>query len=41
VVMSLKSSQRGYVIENGEIVLSGNSQDLIKDERTKRAYLGA
>ena len=41
VVMSLKSSQRGYVIENGQIVLSGNSQDLIQDERTKRAYMGA
>jgi len=40
VVMSLKSSQRGYVIENGQIALSGNSQDLIQDERTKRAYLG-
>jgi branched-chain amino acid transport system ATP-binding protein len=41
VKMSLKNSHRGYVLENGEIVASGNSQDLIKDERTKRAYLGA
>ena len=40
VITSLKSSQRGYVIENGQIALSGNSQDLIQDERTKRAYLG-
>ncbi len=40
VIMSLKSSQRGYVLENGLIALSGNSQDLIQDERTKRAYLG-
>lgn len=40
VKMSLKNSQRAYVMENGEIVASGRSQDLINDERTKRAYLG-
>jgi branched-chain amino acid transport system ATP-binding protein len=40
VKISLKNSQRGYVMENGEIVASEDSQDLVKDERTKRAYLG-
>ena len=29
-----------YVLENGEIVLSGNSEDLLKDPRVKEAYLG-
>ncbi len=40
VIVSLKGAQRGYVLENGEIVLSGRSQDLMNDERTKRAYMG-
>lgn len=41
VVASLKKSHRAYIMENGEIRMNGNSQDLIKDERIKRAYLGA
>ncbi len=40
VVVSLRSSDRGYVLENGRIVMRGSSQGLMKDERTKRAYLG-
>ncbi|MBW1787171.1 MAG: ABC transporter ATP-binding protein [Deltaproteobacteria bacterium] len=40
VIVSLKTAQRGYVLENGEIVMSGKSQDLMNDERTKQAYLG-
>ena len=40
VIVSLKSSHRAYVLENGQIAISGKSQDIIKDERTKRAYLG-
>ena len=40
VIVSLKNSHRAYVLENGQIAISGKSQDLIKDERTKRAYLG-
>jgi ABC-type branched-subunit amino acid transport system ATPase component len=27
-------------LENGEIVTSGDSGELLKDERTKSAYLG-
>jgi len=40
VIVSLKSAQRGYVVENGEVVMSGKSQDLMNDDRTKQAYLG-
>jgi len=37
---ALTISDRAYVLENGEIVLSGNSADLVKDPRVKEAYLG-
>ncbi len=37
---ALTISNRAYVLENGEIVLSGNSEDLLKDPRVKEAYLG-
>jgi len=40
VIVSLKTAQRGYVLENGEIVMSGKSEDLMNDDRTKRAYMG-
>ncbi|MBW1681224.1 MAG: ABC transporter ATP-binding protein [Deltaproteobacteria bacterium] len=40
VVVSLKNAERAYVLENGEIVMSGSSKDLINDDRTKQAYLG-
>ncbi|NCP08854.1 ABC transporter ATP-binding protein, partial [bacterium] len=29
-----------YVIENGRIVLEGNSPDLLRNEEVKKAYLG-
>jgi branched-chain amino acid transport system ATP-binding protein len=37
---SLQMSHRGYVLENGRIVLEGTGQELLQDEHTKRAYLG-
>jgi branched-chain amino acid transport system ATP-binding protein len=40
VAVSLKISQRAYVLENGRIVLSGAGQDLLHDERVRQAYLG-
>ena len=40
VIVSLKTAQRGYVLENGEVVMSGKSEDLMNDDRTKQAYLG-
>jgi branched-chain amino acid transport system ATP-binding protein len=38
--MALEFAQRGYVLENGNLVLEGNSQDLLKDPQVKKAYLG-
>lgn len=40
VSLALQVSKRAYVIERGNITLSGNSKDLIKDERVREAYLG-
>jgi branched-chain amino acid transport system ATP-binding protein len=40
VKQSLALANRGYVLENGRIVLSGNSADLLHNEHTKKAYLG-
>ncbi len=40
VSASLSISQRGYVLENGAIVLEGLSQDLLSNEGVKKAYLG-
>ncbi|QEM67666.1 ABC transporter ATP-binding protein [Geobacter sp. FeAm09] len=38
--MALKIAHRGYVLENGRIVLGGSSQELAHDPRVKEAYLG-
>ncbi len=40
VYRTLTLSQRAYVLENGEIVMRGPSQDLLKQEALRRAYLG-
>jgi branched-chain amino acid transport system ATP-binding protein len=37
---SLETSDRGYVLENGRVVLSGSGQELLNDEHVKQAYLG-
>lgn len=37
---ALQIADRGYVIENGRIVLEGLAQDLLADQDVKRAYLG-
>jgi branched-chain amino acid transport system ATP-binding protein len=37
---ALKLSNRGYVIEGGEITLEGKSEDLLGDEKVRHAYLG-
>lgn len=39
--MALQFSQRGYVLENGSIILEGNSKKLLEDPKVKQAYLGA
>jgi len=38
--MALQFSNRGYVIETGEIVLSDESELLLQNEQVRRAYLG-
>jgi branched-chain amino acid transport system ATP-binding protein len=38
--LALKFAQRGYVIENGRIVLEGKSGDLLHDPEVRKAYLG-
>jgi len=38
--MALQFAQRGYVLENGELVLEGRSDDLLNDPEVKKAYLG-
>jgi branched-chain amino acid transport system ATP-binding protein len=40
VAMSLKLADRGYVIENGRIVLSGSGEKLLHDDGVRQAYLG-
>ncbi len=38
--LALRFAQRGYVLESGNVVLSGKSEDLIANPDVKRAYLG-
>ncbi len=37
---ALQIADRGYVLENGRIVLDGPAADLLADQDVKRAYLG-
>jgi branched-chain amino acid transport system ATP-binding protein len=37
---ALRIANRGYVMEQGRIVLEGESRDLLGDEKVLRAYLG-
>ena len=38
--MALSIADRGYVLENGRMVLTGTGQELLVNEDVKRAYLG-
>lgn len=38
--LALKVSDRAYIIERGNINLSGSSKDLLEDPRVREAYLG-
>jgi len=38
--LALQFAQRGYVLENGNLVLEGLSQQLLEDPEVKKAYLG-
>ncbi len=39
--LALKFAQRGYVIENGALVLEGPADELLINPEVKKAYLGA
>lgn len=38
--LALKFAGRGYVLENGHLVLEGDSEKLLNDPEVKKAYLG-
>jgi len=38
--LALKFAKRGYVLENGHLVLEGDSEKLLNDPEVKKAYLG-
>ena len=38
--LALRFAGRGYVLENGDLVLEGDSEELLADPEVKRAYLG-
>jgi branched-chain amino acid transport system ATP-binding protein len=38
--LALKFAQRGYVLENGHLVLQGKSDELMNNDDIKKAYLG-
>ena len=37
---ALRLADRGYVLETGRVVLSGTAEELMRDERVRKAYLG-
>lgn len=38
---ALKIADKGYVFENGSIVMEGTSEELFADDRVRKAYIGA
>ncbi|MFA5524806.1 MAG: ABC transporter ATP-binding protein [Tissierellales bacterium] len=38
--IALETADVGYVIETGKITFSGNAQELLHDDRVRKAYLG-
>ena len=38
--LALKVAHRGYVMENGKIILADTSQNLMANEKVRKAYLG-
>ena len=37
---ALKIAHRGYVLETGRVVLTGSAEEMLRDERVRKAYLG-
>ena len=40
VALSLSAANRGYVLENGRIVMTGPGRELLADDRVRQAYVG-
>ena len=40
VAQSLTLAHRGYVLENGRIVMQGGGAELLADDRVRKAYIG-
>ena len=40
VIKSLKIADRGYIMENGRITLSGEASKLLADDKIRKAYMG-
>ncbi|KAB2874987.1 MAG: ABC transporter ATP-binding protein [Bauldia sp.] len=40
VVQSLEIASRAYIVENGEIIMSGSAAEIAENPELKRAYLG-
>lgn len=40
VAVSLRFAQHAYVLENGRVVMSGSGDELLHDDRVRKAYLG-
>jgi len=40
VLLALEAADRGYVLENGRVVLSGSARELEQNPEVRRAYLG-
>ena len=38
--MALSISNRAYILETGEVVMSGNASELLESDDVKKAYLG-
>lgn len=38
--IALQTAHRGYVIETGKILFTGDAKDLLHDDRVRKAYLG-
>ena len=38
--LALQAAHRGYVMDSGSVIMSGNADDMLHDPRVKAAYLG-
>ncbi len=38
--VSLKSAERGYIMQSGRFIMEGAAETLLKNEKVKKAYLG-